>query len=280
MYVSILSGLVATALFLQLARADVAPNLPERGSTFVTNNKTLEIPVVWLESGLQPLLPQIVNYTFALCRGPRDDIESVVKLGTNIRASKLSNTTHNSFEAKLSNTKALEDDYYYIQIVASGKEFNTIHYTNIFYLLSEEVYPDQDLLYARPPPPVTNFYSQLKETSTIDTKSYFVPYLEQTGSVKYAPMQPLPSKSVKNRWNATPLTTQTKMPIYTKIGGYFKGEQQKPFVEYTITQPATYTLQTLPNTAPYALDPTTAYDASERISSPVLKESHTHAKPS
>ncbi|KAK6454577.1 uncharacterized protein RJT20DRAFT_130740 [Scheffersomyces xylosifermentans] len=280
---NILSLLAAgvNLLFLQLVVADVLLQAPDMGNAYISYNQPLNVSVEWSESSLKPLLSEMRNFTFALCTGPNENIKSVQQLAKGVKPDELKDGSNNKFIATIKNTTKLEDGAYYIQVVSVGDKFYTIHYTNRFSISrSNDTEPDMDALSAVSPQALTMFLDKTSSKLPEIKPEYFkTPYMLQTGTIKYAPMQEIPSRTVTERWAPrTSLTSKWRGPKYTKIGGYGGGKKHTPVVAYTITQPATYSLRTIRNTLPPAPGPTTYYDPSQKLKTPTKASKKTHTK--
>ncbi|KAK6203173.1 uncharacterized protein RJT21DRAFT_113093 [Scheffersomyces amazonensis] len=257
-------------LFLSCALADVALYEPGAMQVFTSNssdNPTFEVDVKWLESNATPLLSQVSNYTLVLCNGTVNNINPVVNLTV---ATSSGNINYNDKSySYIANITSVNPGSYFIQVLASSSEFFTIHYTNRFFLSIGDI--NYDELSQASPPPLTMFFNADSSTvQSINTASYGIPNLLQTGSVKYAPMQTVPPQTPNtNRWTAPSRTTIKSFPIYTKIGGYVKGKQELPTVEYTITQPPSYVIYTSSNSFSPAQDPSGYYDPQNKVQVPV-----------
>ncbi|KAK6464004.1 hypothetical protein DFJ63DRAFT_327813 [Scheffersomyces coipomensis] len=252
---------------------DVALYEPGTSEIYDSNVDSLQIPVKWLESNATPLLTQVTNYSLVLCNGTTYNINPVQNLtNSNTNGSLLVDGSY-IFSAQLTNLDSLVSGSYFIQVLATGSNFYTIHYTNRFYIKDGNVQVDYDDLSQASPPAQTMFFGQgVSTVQSINTASYTVPYLLQTGSVRFAPMQEVPRSTPNpSRWTPTKTTTATptKRPIYTKLGGYVKGKQIVPTVEYTVTQPPTYVQRTMTNTDSAAPYPSGYYDPKMRVQNPI-----------
>lgn len=270
--------LLLQLFLITIARADVFIYKPDVNQKYeLSKGSSATVQVSWVDTLRKPKLYEITTYTFVLCTGDDNNIQPVATLQKNVPASKF-NTKDNTYLAKIYSKQVRKSGLYFLQVVSSGKDFVTIHYTDKFSIIldGDSVIPSHDM--TAPPPPAETINSKSKNKSkgkatstplSINSDYYTIPYEKQTtlGSVRYAPMQSSPgTKTSKTRWSSKMLTTKnrkkfSKLPVFTKAGGYAKGSKMNPNVEYTITQPPSSTAKTSINTMSHASSRLQAHSA-------------------
>lgn len=194
----------------------------------------------WMDTGVAPLLSDFSNYTFVLCTGSNENITAVQTLRNQTKVS------NNAIELPLS---VEFTDVYFIQIFAAGPRYYSIHYSERFIVYANGTLKDDEM--DNPPPAVTvDLKYRPSSVATVNSKYFTIPYDQQKtlGTVRYAPMQPtVPVVAPTRRW--TGLSSRKLTSKYHKMTG-------SPDVAYTITQPNTRSIETLPNTIRGELGPT------------------------
>ncbi|CUS20291.1 LAQU0S01e03312g1_1 [Lachancea quebecensis] len=215
----------------RLAAADLSVSRPSAGAKFSGNSGTASLEVEWQESGGSPALSLVSEYTFVLCSGPNSGIQAVTKLST-VQASSV--PTH-KFTMKIDRA-LVSNGMYFIQVVAVSPEFVTIHYSDRFTL---EGMQGQNRALAvadsRPPAPEIIRVGGDNPPPPINSASFSIPYVSQTGSWRFAPMQSQPRATV----TATTWTRQHPTSACT----YFASEPPRPKWYTTVTPGWDYTLQ-------------------------------------
>lgn len=222
--------------------ADVMMVDPQRHHNYSNNDIVL---VSWMDTGAAPLLSDFSNYTFVLCTGTNENITAVQILRNQTKVAS------NAIELPLS---VQLTDVYFIQVFAAGPRYYSIHYSERFTVYANGTLKDDEM--DNPPPAVTvDLTYKPSSVASINSKYFTIPYdLQKTlGSVRYAPMQPtVPAVAPTRRW--TGLSSRKLTSKYSRMTG-------SPNVAYTVTQPNTRSIETLPNTIRCEQGPTGGYEA-------------------
>lgn len=243
---------------LGLVAADVSLIKPEPGLSFDASGGLATIDIEWEDDSAGmgfSSLDQALQLTIVLMTGSNDKIGVVKQVGL-----KLGSDTR-SFSADISNTVG-PNGYYFFQVYTQFPNLGyTIHYTNRFRLtgmtglattftFGQALFTETGL---QPQPQWNAGGTALK----INSAMFTVPYSEQTGWIKYAPMQPNPTAPITaTRWNDRHGTSAFTV---------FKTPRSFPNVYTTVTPDKTYTISTKENSAPVMPGPTYFYPASSRV---------------
>ncbi|KAM3163844.1 KRE9 domain-containing protein [Lachancea thermotolerans] len=215
----------------RLTVADLSVSRPSAGAKFSGSSGAASVEVEWIEAGGAPALSSVSEFTFVLCSGPNSDIQAVTKIST-VQASSVAAGKH-----KLSIDRALvSNGMYFVQVVAVSPEYVTIHYSNRFTLegmqgqnralsVTDSRPPAAEIIRVggeNPPPP-------------INSASFSIAYVSQTGSWRFAPMQSQPRATI----TATTWTRQHPTSACT----YFASDPPQPKWYTTVTPGWDYTLQ-------------------------------------
>lgn len=248
--------------FAALAIADVSITTPKSGGSFSASGGSTSITVTWVDdsddSASDTSLANVKSYALVLCTGTNTNIQSIKTFTTTLLSSALTYTA--SVDAK-----DAPNGVYFIQVYATFVTGHTIHYTNRFALTgmsaSATTYTFSGNLFSvtgdQPSP-----QAAVGTDSTVDTKSFTVPYTEQTGSTRYAPMQLQPGSVLTVSAYSTRHPTSAYTPYSTL--------RPSPNVYSTLTQGWSYTASSQINTASVAGYPTYFYAASSRVQQAVL----------
>ena len=254
-----LALLLLLTLCVRLAHGDVSISKPLTGQTYEVSDGVAKVSVTWIESNAQPKLTDIESYTFVLCTGPNANIKAVKTLAKQIKASDISGYTYDlSIDSDVG-----QDGYYYIQIYATATNGWTIHYSNRFMLegMTGSYEPTVGAV-TKPPDAQTSLANGDNTMVSIDSKSFSVPYLSQTGRTRYAPMQTQPPTKItmdKSSWTRRFPTSEVS---------YFTSVSSSLAQVTTITPGWSYTISSGVNWASHAPDPSANggwYAASERL---------------
>lgn len=263
----------------KLTIADVALLSPVEGATYGSNDeRKVTIKLKWIENNAEPKVSSIDSLIVALCTGPNDNITQVAILEDSLApedTTEEGKKEDKSWSYNLTFSSDLTDDgMYYLQLVSLVDDVNwfTIHYSSRFLLQNMTHAKNESLIHGSmdyPPLPATETNKD-GSSSSMDLQSlYTIPYQLQTGTIKYAPMQPMPlSVWLTERWKeaSTKDTSTTRIKPYVTYGS-------KPNAEYTLTEPPTYTLHSSPNTLAGIATHQAHYDPSKRIkSTPRLRQ--------
>lgn len=235
---------VVLLVVLRFAAADVAFLAPKEHQTFSPKNDKVSVKLQWIDNNANPKLDDIDKFKVGLCTGPNDNITQISTLKDDLVLKDMKvegevgkqNWQYNiTFKSDVA-----EDGIYYLQVVSVYGEKYTIHYTSRFELEGMD-HTNGTLDHgSMAPPPLPDTMSHEK-SSSLDPKSFEIPYAQQTGSVRYAPMQPIPDKVTK-RWSQDGSTARPTASPFVTYGS-------KPVVEYTITEPPSYTIYSGENAA-------------------------------
>lgn len=266
-------------VFAVFTYCDLAIVYPKLNATYTPNKNKVNIDVQWIDDRSDPIYDDITNLTISLCNGPNDNITIVDTLVDNlstrdndIKVNGKGQTRNWNYDVEFA-ANTTNEGIYFLQIVSLFKSTFTIHYSSRFNLVGMSGTKNGSLpvynVMTDSPPADTLTDRESSSSISVNSKSYSIPYLEQTGSVKYAPMQPLVAKTITaSRWEGQETTYNPyKNFHYTKM-------EKKPNVEYTITQPPTYSFVEASNTIS-GLDANLSwYNPSERVKSPSLRQNN------
>ncbi|ODQ77283.1 hypothetical protein BABINDRAFT_163561 [Babjeviella inositovora NRRL Y-12698] len=256
--------------FLHTAIADISLSNPVPGSSFSGSTGTVSISVEWIDSGGAPPVSEIESYTFSLMTGSNLDISNIATLADAVSALKI---TDDTYTVTFKNT-VCGNGLFYIQVYGAllASAGSTIQYTNRFTLTGmtgSKVASGS----GSPPQGQISLVTGGTAAASINPASFSVPYTLQTGSTRYAPMQLQPGTSI------TVTTWSRRFP--TSAVTYFTTKMASPVVYSTVTPGWSYTINSQPNYASPAPNPSIAgwYAASERLVSASLSgSSNTTAK--
>ncbi|CEP20710.1 KRE9 [Cyberlindnera jadinii] len=241
---------------------DVSISNPTKGQTFAVSGSSVSVTVTWIESNADPLLTDMNKYTFLVCTGPNSDINCFKSTSTTVKASELS-----SYSKTMSIPASLgADGQYYIQIYATTDNGYTIHYTYRFTLtgMTGSTEPSGDD--TNPPTAQTSLAADgaTAVTGTALSASFSLPYSEQTGPTRYAPMQTQPGTTVTATTWSRRFPTSSVTYFSTLTGGTMLQQVS------TVTPGWSYTISSAANwasPAPYPSDNGGWYNPSSRIRS-------------
>ncbi|KAF5093502.1 hypothetical protein D0Z03_002383 [Geotrichum reessii] len=108
------------------------------------------------------------------------------------------------------------------------------------------------------PPPGSNTFNTGSDDDAVILKSNTIPYLSQTGRIRYAPMQMQPGSKVTHA-----LTASRRFP--TSSVTYFSDYTLRPYQVTTKTPKWSYSIAQGPNWAATLPSPTGYYAASEAL---------------
>lgn len=193
-------------LFINLFRgvmADVTISSPTKGKTYTASGGSVTVPLEWIDDSNYPTLDKIEYYTFSLCYGPNSAISNVYTIGKQIPSSDITVTTSGgnkmySYDSIIP-ASIVGDGQFYIQVYAVVKgEGDTIHYSPRFVLSGMSGAATFTYTYSTQPPAITeiNTGDSNGAATSIDSASFSVPYILQTGRTRFAPMQMQPGSKV------------------------------------------------------------------------------------
>lgn len=239
--------------------ADVSISQPAAGLAFSGSGGPVSITVGWIDSSSDDTsvtsLSKVKLYAITLCTGDNNNIKSVLLLSTSVPS------TATSYAATIALT-AVPNGIYFFQVYAQFEVGSTIHYTPRFTLSGMSGSPTTytyaaSLFSVTGANPDAQFALTTGEATSIDSRSFTVPYTMQTGRTRYAPMQTQPGSVVTYTMYSNRHATSA-YTAYTSI-------LPSPNVYSTITPGWSYAVTSKFNTAPVAEYPTYFYPASSRV---------------
>lgn len=245
--------------------ADVSIKSPEAGATYSASGGAVLVQIKWEDDGddLTTDLTTVKSYTISLCSGSNDKIscfKTILLSGT---------VSGNLYTASIKSTDAPSGNFFF-QILASFPTGTSIHYSERFTLSGMSGSATTQVLdgspvtlvltdtEAAPSPQV----SVGDDNKPLDSASFLVPYTEQTGKTRYAPMQLQPGTTVT-------MTAWTRQ-FPTSSVLYALTFMSKPYQKTTKTPGWSYTMMSAPNWASPATYPNQWYAAKERVTPAAL----------
>ncbi|SCU99581.1 LAME_0G03972g1_1 [Lachancea meyersii CBS 8951] len=252
------------AFLVSLAAADIALNKPGSGNTYTASGGTVSIPVEFSDNGKVPTLDVIQYYVFALCYGDNTDDfncvtgDSKMKLSDFDHSGDLYSTTA-SFSSSL-----VGNGQFFLQVngYISGdgdNAYQSLQYSARFILKSMSGTIATTLTTTSQPANQVAYQTGTNTGAGDTSASFSIPYTEQTGSTRYAPMQTQPSGSV----TATTWTRRFPTSGVTMYSTYNPSMQQAS----TVTPGWSYTIDSAVNWAsprPYPTQNGAWYDPKSR----------------
>lgn len=235
---------------------------PELGASFTASDGEIEIPIQWQDDGTEPTLSEISTYTFLLCTGPNDDIQCLQQIAP-FSKDKLTTEAYVAiFDADLAS-----DGKFYVQVYCVLENGgHVLRYTNRINLkgMTGSVVPSGTG--SSPDGSVVDADSS-EEAASASSASFTVPYTEQTGKTRYAPMQMQPGSTV------TATTWSRRFP--SSAVTYYSTISGTPNVMSTVTPGWSYVMSSFVNYATPAPFPSEVgwYPASAEIVSASLDSS-------
>lgn len=231
----LISIMLGFLLCMRFVKADVSMVKPQTGATYKVSGSSVDIDVMWEDDGNSPTLDEVSTYSFTLCSGPNSNIEAIKTLATRIKASDISDYTYTlTIPETLS-----ENGIYYVQVLAKGTFGYTIHYSGRFTLsgMSGTIVASSAGAISTPPAPQYMITQGTNAKPTINTAWFTIPYTEQTGISRFAPMQSQPKSSV----DLSKYTTWTRR-FPTSAVTYYSTFRKTMDCSTTITPGWSYTL--------------------------------------
>lgn len=239
--------------------ADVSITTPSSGQSFSGSGGSASITVKWVDSTSDDTsdssLSNVELYAIVLCTGENNNIQSVMSLSTSVPKASL------SYDATIEQA-AVPNGVYFFQVYAKFTSGHTIHYTNRFTLSgmsgSASTYTfGASLFSVTGTNPAAQLAFNAGTTTAIDSRSFTVPYTEQTGKTRYAPMQTQPGPSI----SYSKYLTRHPTSAYTPYSTF----RPSPNVYSTVTPGWSYPVTSKFNTAAVAGYPTYFYPALSRV---------------
>ncbi|EJS43210.1 kre9p [Saccharomyces arboricola H-6] len=264
------SILYALVFLVSCVLGDVNIVSPNSKSTFSPSGGSVSVPVEWMDNGAYPPLSKFSWFTFSLCTGPNTKIDCIATIAKKIYPSDLTkDDSVYSYTATFASTLT-GDGQYYIQVYAwVDNQGSTIHYTPRFQLTSMAGATDYTYSDTVAPTPQTSIQTTTTNdapATSIDSRSFTVPYTKQTGTSRFAPMQMQPNTKVT-------ATTWTRK-FSTSAVTYFSTFGSLPQQGTTVTPGWSYTISSGVNYATPASMPSDNggwYKPSKRLSLSVRK---------
>ncbi|EPS38348.1 hypothetical protein H072_8054 [Dactylellina haptotyla CBS 200.50] len=237
-----LTGFLLAALLPCNVLGEIVFTNPVAGKSFAGSSA---VKVTWKDDGNDPVTTQAGLFTLDLCVGSNAEIYPLVTLGTpGLTFAAAANTQTVTIPATIGGI----GPYYFLRMTWTTTTGTVINYSDRFTMsgmtgvftaamTAANAIGDTDRPEAVHP-------VEAQAAPDPNGGQYAVPYNEQTGPVKYAPMQPRPGTQItaKNTKRLHPTSAYT---VFTAKGG-------PPKVQTTMTQPITYQLTTVINEAPAA----------------------------
>lgn len=251
----LLSTFFSFVLLLRLAFADVDIQQPSK-SSYDGSGGTLSIDVSWKDdddSDSDTSLSNVQWYSIVLCTGSNSEIHPVYTVPNKVSAKKTSDTI------EIDNDK-LPNGIYFVQVYADFSQGHTIHYSSRFKVTgmkgeaSTLTFKSNALTISGDSP---GDQIDVDAGGSINSASFTVPYTEQTGKTRYAPMQTQPGTKI----TATAYSRRQATSAYTP----YKSLSPSPNVRSTITPGWSYSVTSKTNTNHQAPYPTYFYPASSRV---------------
>ncbi|AJR68076.1 AHL_G0028290.mRNA.1.CDS.1 [Saccharomyces cerevisiae] len=259
------SIICALVFLVSCVLGDVNVVSPNSKATFSPSGGVVSIPVEWMDNGAYPPLSKITYFTLSLCTGPNTNINCVATIASKVSPSDLTQDDKlYSYTAEFASTLTGNGQYYiqvYAQVDGQG---NTIHYTPRFELTSmggTTAYTYSGTIEPTPQTSIQTTTTNNAQATTIDSRSFTVPYTKQTGTSRFAPMQMQPNTKVT-------ATTWTRK-FATSAVTYYSTFGSLPEQATTITPGWSYTISSGVNYATPASMPSDNggwYKPSKRLS--------------
>lgn len=242
--------------------ADISITSPAAGATF-TSTSTVQIK--WTDDGQSPGLSELTSLSILLCTGPNAAINCFYTGAATLALDSLSGT----FSFPLTGAQALAASgtfFFQLYALTPGKG-TSIHYSPRFSVSGMTgTLPATSGGDVTPPAPVVNFNDNINNkpdpASSIPASAaagFSVPFSEQTGPTRYAPMQMQPGSKVTHKLSASRRYPTSSVSVFTTW-------TMQPIQVTTTTMPVTYSKSQYVNWAAVQPDPTGYYAASEALS--------------
>ncbi|ODV79206.1 cell wall synthesis protein KRE9 precursor [Suhomyces tanzawaensis NRRL Y-17324] len=256
--------LLLSATFWRNVLADVDIQKPEAGDSFSASGGDVTVSLEWKDdsddSEDADSLDNVSGYTISLCTGSNSEIECFLQLEQNQKIE------GNKYSATIKASDAPSGNFFF-QIYTEFAKGWTNHYSPRFALTGMSGPKSATITINGAPTLVSLDVSasgkepdpQLSagDGTSINSASFTIPYTEQTGKSKFAPMQTQPGSTITaTTWSRQYPTSSVS--YFSKLGGTAN-------VRTTITPGWSYTPKSAVNAASVAPFPTYYYPASERV---------------
>lgn len=231
-------------LINRLVNGDAVVVSPSKGEAFSPAGDVVTIPIKIVDNGKYPSMVDFTSFTILLCTGPNDNIRCFYTISqeahlSNFVQSVEGASTFYTYDASFKSS-LVGSGQFYIQFVARiGSDQYTIHYSPRFYLVGM-VGATTTYTYIGTAQPGPQF--DLKATGTEfqcpleNSRSFTIPYTEQTGPCRYAPMQMQPgTKVTATRWTRKYPTSAVTFYTTNKPGPPDKSSTITPGWSYSVT---------------------------------------------
>lgn len=249
----LLLPLTALAALTPLVSAGIKFTSPAAGDKLKAGTA---IEVEWEEGGTGPKISELLTYTLTLVGGGQEETEQQVVFALPVTGNFALGGNKASalvpLDAQGANTPA---NAYFIKMVAVGKtggELTTysdrFSYSGLSGSWGANVKKALDDLDTTSGPATKDTTSNPAADADGAAGDYDVAYTMQTGTIRYAPMQPVPPKKI-TATNTKPLYPTSSVKIATTA-------LPIPSIQKTITQSQTLTFSSVENTVAAAPNPT------------------------
>jgi hypothetical protein len=235
-------------------RADYSISSPAAGQTFAASTP---ITIKFEDDGSVPAMTDLTSTQVLLCTGSNSAITCFSK---SIVGTFTPSESTTSYDANLASLTSLgSNGRYFFQLYSVGSGGSTIHYTERFTLTGMTgTTKATDGGDTTPPTGSNSFNTGSSDDNAVILKSNTIPYLSQTGRVRYAPMQMQPGSKVTHA-----LSASRRFP--TSAVTYFTDYSLRPYPVTTKTPTWSYSVSQAPNWVATLPSPTGYYAASEAL---------------
>ncbi|KAF5099777.1 hypothetical protein D0Z00_001518 [Geotrichum galactomycetum] len=234
-------------------KADYTFTSPAAGQTFAASSP---ITIKFEDDGGIPAMTEITSTQVLLCTGSNSAISC---FSDNLVGTFTPSESKTSYEANLASLTSLgSNGRYFFQFYSVGSGGTTIHYTERFTLTGMTGTTKATDGGDTTPPTGSNSFNTGNDDDSVITKSNTIPYLSQTGRIRYAPMQMQPGSKVTHA-----LTASRRFP--TSSVTYFTDYTLRAYAITTKTPSWSYTISQAPNWVATLPSPTGYYAASEAL---------------
>ncbi|SCV03411.1 LANO_0G03972g1_1 [Lachancea nothofagi CBS 11611] len=269
------------AFLLSFAVANIALEKPTQGQTFSPSGGKLSIDVQWHDDGKQPTIDKFEYYTVLLCYGSNSEVKCIKQ--TNPFTVQAADVTKDGDEYSVTATfdsTIAGNGQYYLQLYGfisddGGNLMQSIQYSPRFLLSSMAGTITPTVSTTSQPANQVQYNTETNKATGDISKSFTIPYTEQTGPTRYAPMQMQPSGSV----TATTWTRRFATSSVTYYSTFYPSQEQVS----TITPGWSYTITSAVNWAtpqPYPSQNGAWYDPKSRQSLTTRKLNQSNFKSS
>lgn len=243
--------------FAKLILGDVGFSSPKQGDSFAASGGNVQFTVAWSDTSLsgsdQFSLDNAESFTLSLCTGLNTQIQCI-----NPPIFKAKTFSDYSYDVSIPSS-LIASGWWYVQMYTLFKDkSSTISYSSRFQITGMTGPTLTYIVTATGAAPAGQTSATgAAGATTYDSRSFTIPYTEQTGSYRFAPMQTQPGSKI---------TVTTWTPRYpTSSYSAFASAAGPPRIVSTVTPGWDYTPESAVNWASVAPFPTAFYPASDRI---------------